>query len=65
MRTYTSWNSSKDFCGVKTFNKLMIWKREQGSYSERWELMLIMTPMMWQKSKKKEEEEREETFFPN
>lgn len=27
--TYTSWNSSKDFCGVKTFNKLMIWRRKE------------------------------------
>lgn len=25
--THTSWNSSNDFCGVKTFNKLIIWKR--------------------------------------
>lgn len=27
--THTSWNSSNDFCGVKTFNKLIIWKREE------------------------------------
>lgn len=24
--TYTSWNSSSDFCGVNTFNKLIIYK---------------------------------------
>lgn len=32
--THTSWNSSNDFCGVKTFNKLMIWKREEHTDSE-------------------------------
>jgi len=28
--TYTSWNSSNVFWGVKTFNKLIIWKRNSG-----------------------------------
>lgn len=27
--THTSWKSSNDFCGVKTFNKLIIWKTEE------------------------------------
>ena len=26
--TYTSWNSSRVFCGVNTFNKLIIWKEK-------------------------------------
>lgn len=65
MWTYTSWNSSNDFCGVKTFNKLMIWKRERRRYSERWELMLVMTPMMLQKSLKKYKERKEKKLsFP-
>lgn len=28
--TYTSWNSSSVFWGVKTFNKLIIWKIDRG-----------------------------------
>jgi hypothetical protein len=33
--TYTSWNSSSVFWGVKTFNKLIIWKREQERDKEK------------------------------
>lgn len=39
--TYTSWNSSNDFCGVKTFNKLIIWKKKWKNKSKERTTVII------------------------